>query len=204
MYLPTIMDLQPLYDFRMRPVDRSRRLAVCLLAILLSSCSLFAAKREPIPLASSVDLERFMGDWYVIAFIPIFPERNAHNGIERYALNPDGTIATTYRFRDGAFDGPLKVNRPLGFVRENTNNALWGMQFIWPFKGEYRIAHLESDYSVTIIARSARDYVWLLARKPEMSDQDYARYKSLIETMGYDMSELKRVPQKWPEPPVPK
>jgi apolipoprotein D and lipocalin family protein len=37
------------------------------------------------------------------------------------------------------------------------------------------VAHLEPDYSVTIIARSARDYVWLLARKPDMSDADYAR-----------------------------
>jgi apolipoprotein D and lipocalin family protein len=73
------------------------------------------------------------------------------------------------------------------------------MQFVWPFKGEYRIAHLEPDYSVTIIARSARDYVWLLARKPDMSDADYARYRALIEKMGYDMAELRRVPQRWPE-----
>jgi apolipoprotein D and lipocalin family protein len=174
--------------------------AVGLLAILLAGCSLFEAKRPPIPLASCVDLQRFAGDWYVIAFIPIFPERNAHNAIESYAINGDGTIATTYRFRDGAFDGPLKVHHPQGFVRENTGNALWGMQFFWPIKDEYRIAYLSSDYSTTIIARTKRDYVWLMSRKPEMSEADYARHRAMIAEMGYDLSELRRVPQQWPEP----
>lgn len=166
---------------------------------LLGGCALFGPTREPIPLVPAVDLPRFMGDWYVIGFIPIFPERNAHNGIESYALNPDGTIATTYRFRDKSFTAPVETQKPKGFVVENTGNALWGMQFIWPFRGEYRIVHLEPDYSVTIIARNARDYVWLLARKPEMDEPTFARYRELIGRMAYDVSEFKRQPQQWPE-----
>ena len=177
----------------------ARTIAVASLAISLTGCALFETKRPPVPLARSVDLQRFAGDWYVIAFIPIFPEKNAHNAVESYALNPDGTIATTYRFRDGAFDGPVKIHHPKGFVRENTENALWGMQFIWPIKAEYRIAYLADDYSTTIVARSARDYVWLMSRKPEMSDDDFARHRTMIGEMGYDLSELRRVPQRWPE-----
>ncbi|MGQ0530793.1 MAG: lipocalin family protein [Panacagrimonas sp.] len=169
------------------------------LAALLSACAALGPTREPIPLVPAVDLPRFMGDWYVIGFIPIFLEKDAHNGIETYALNPDGSIATTYRYREGAFDGPLKTNTPKGFVVEGTNNALWGMQFLWPFKGEFRIAHLEPDYSVSIIARNARDYVWLLARTPEINDADFARYTRLIADMGYDISAFRRQPQRWPE-----
>lgn len=155
--------------------------------------------REPIALVPQVDLPRFMGDWYVIGFVPIFPERNAHNPVESYVLNADGTIATTYRYRDGAFDAKLTKNTPKGFVEPDTNNALWGMQFLWPFKGEYRIVHVEPDYSVTIVARNKRDYVWLLSRRPDMDDATYARYRGLIAAMGYDMAAFKRVPQKWPE-----
>lgn len=170
------------------------------LALLLGGCALLGPTREPIPLVAQVDLPRFMGDWYVIGFIPIFPERNAHNGIERYALNPDGSIATTYRFRDGSFTAPVETHQPKGFVVENTGNALWGMQFIWPFRGEYRIAHLEPDYSVTIVARNARDYVWLLARSPDMDEARYEHYRGLIGRMGYDLAKFKRHPQRWPEP----
>jgi hypothetical protein len=31
------------------------------------------------------------------------------------------------------------------------------------------------------------------------SDADYARYRALIEKMGYDMAQLRRIPQRWPE-----
>ena len=80
-------------------------------------------------------------------------------------------------YRKVGFDGPLKTMTPKGFVEPNTNNALWGMRVFWPIKGEYRIAYLKADYSVAIIGRSALDYVWLLARKSEMSDADFERYR---------------------------
>ncbi len=160
---------------------------------------MFGPKRDPIPLVPEVDLPRFMGDWYEIGFTPIFLVRDGHNGVESYALNDDGTIATTYRYRDGGFDEPLVTRSPKGFVVPDTGNALWGMQFVWPFKGEFRIVHLEPDYSVTIIARNKRDYVWLMARNPEMSDADFARYRDMIGEMGYDLADFKRHPQQWPE-----
>lgn len=171
-------------------------------AMLAAGCSLVQPARPPIPLVTAVDLPRFMGDWYVIGFIPIFVERDAHNGIEHYDLRPDGSIATTYRFRDGSFDAPVEVHHPVGFVEPGTSNALWGMQFVWPFTSEYRIVHLEPDYSVTIVGRNARDYVWLMARTPEMSAADLARYRDLIAAMGYDLSRFKLQPQRWPEPPT--
>ena len=57
------------------------------------------------PTVAKVDLPRFMGDWYVIANIPTFIETGAHNAVESYALAEDGSIETTFTFRDGAFDG---------------------------------------------------------------------------------------------------
>jgi len=77
----------------------------------------------------------------------------------------------------------------------NTGNALWGMQFIWPIKAEYRIVELDQDYQNTIIARNARDYVWLMSRQPKISDDQYNRYVLKINEMGYDVSKLVKVPQ---------
>ena len=172
-----------------------------LLALLaITGCSLMSSKREPIALAPAIDLPRFMGDWYVIATIPLWPERNAYNPIETYTLQPDGRIGVRYRMRKGGFDQPLKIYHPTGFVEPGSGNALWGMQFVWPFKGEYRIAFVEPDYSATIIARSKRDYVWLMARAPTMAEADYRRYVQRIAAMGYDVTKLRHVPQQWPEP----
>lgn len=161
---------------------------------LLAGCQASMPPLEPV---DSVDLERFMGDWYVIANIPTFVEKGAHNAVETYRLDDDGTIATTFTFRKDAFDGPEKQYHPRGYVRDTQSNAEWGMQFVWPFKGDYRIIYLEDDYSTTIIGRNKRDYVWLMAREPQISASEYANAVQIIADAGYDVSDLQRVPQQW-------
>lgn len=146
---------------------------------------------------SYVDLDRFMGDWYVIANIPTFLEKGAHNAVERYDLNPDGTIATTFTFRDGGFDGKQKQYNPKGFVKDNSTNALWGMRFVWPIKADYRIVYLNADYSVTVVARQKRDFVWIMARTPTISDREYSDLIDFVESLGYDRDKIQRVPQRW-------
>jgi apolipoprotein D and lipocalin family protein len=68
------------------------------------------------------------------------------------------------------------------------------MQFIWPIKAEYLIAHLDKDYTQTVIARNARDYVWIMARTPKISEEDYKKLTTLVNNLGYDMTKLRRVP----------
>jgi apolipoprotein D and lipocalin family protein len=163
-------------------------------SLTLASCASSGPEMETV---DYVDLERFMGDWYVIANIPTFLEKGAHNAVETYAMNDDGTIATTFTFRDDGFDGELKQYNPKGFVRDTDTNALWGMRFIWPIKADYRIVYLDEDYSQTIIGRQKRDFVWVMAREPNISDSDYETLLGVVESLGYDMSKVERVPQKW-------
>ncbi len=151
----------------------------------------------PIRTADHVDLERFMGDWYAIASIPTFIETGAHNAVESYKLNGDGTVATTFTFREGGFDGEQEAYHPTGYVVDGESNALWDMQFVWPFKAEYRIVYVDDAYSQTIIGRTKRDYVWLMARTPQISEPDYQRLLEIIDAEGYDLSKVKKVPQKW-------
>ena len=143
-----------------------------------------------------VDIERFMGDWYVIANIPTLLEKGAHNAVETYEKNPDGTIATTFTFVDGSFDGKQKKYQPKGFIKDSSN-AIWGMQFIWPVKADYRVIYLDEGYTQTVIGRNKRDYVWIMARTPTISDQDYDKLVAFVASIGYDTSKLERVPQRW-------
>jgi apolipoprotein D and lipocalin family protein len=165
-------------------------------AVLLASCA--SMPKEPISTVPHVDLQRFMGAWYVIASVPTFLEKGAYNAVESYRLDPDGTIATTFTFHKGAFDGPVKTMKPRGFVTDTNSNATWGMQFLWPIKAEYLIAYLDDGYTQTIIARNARDYVWIMARKPEIADADYRKLVDAVAKLGYDTTKLVRVPQRWP------
>ena len=159
--------------------------------VALSACS----ASPKLHTVSHVELERFMGDWYVVANIPTFIERQAHNAIESYELVDDKQVATTFRFNQGSFDGPIKTYRPTGFVSDDPSNAIWRMQFIWPFKADYRVIYLNGDYTHTVIGRNKRDYVWIMARTPSIPESDYAAIVKLIASQGYDTEKISLVPQ---------
>lgn len=110
-----------------------RRSSMLLLLTLAVHGSAGASdSRAALPRADTVDVPRFMGDWYVIAHIPTRPERSAYDAVESYALRPDGRIQTTFTFRKGSFQAPLKSMHPIGQVAKEGNGALWRMQFFWP------------------------------------------------------------------------
>jgi apolipoprotein D and lipocalin family protein len=172
------------------------RIRAALAYLLLAGCS--SAAPPPLALAPNVDLARFMGDWYVIASIPTFIETGAHNAVESYRLETDGSIATTFTFREGGFDGEPKRYTPRGFVVEGTGNAVWGMRFVWPIKADYRIAYLSQDYGLVVIGREKRDYAWIMARQPQIAEADYQRLLGFLHDQGYDTARLRKVPQQWP------
>ena len=139
------------------------------LAMLALACTLCADcddRGPPLAIEPHVDLERFMGSWYVIANIPTRLERDAHNAIEEYQLQADGTIATTFSFNASAPDGPRKSYHPRGFVVDWQNNAVWGMRFVWPIKADYRIIYVDQGYTQTVIGRVPQQLVAALGAAP--------------------------------------
>jgi len=164
---------------------------------LLGGCS--TTDLPPIRTVEQVDLKRFMGDWYVVASIPTFIERDAHNAVESYRLLDDGRVATRFSFNEGGFDGERKTFTPTGFVLDRQSNAVWGMRFIWPIKADYRIVYVDDDYRRTIIGRVKRDYVWIMARSPHIPPREMQRLTAIVADQGYDVSKLRPVPQHWPD-----
>lgn len=172
-----------------------RVLAGALAAVLVALPGCRTA--PPLATVPAVDLDRYMGDWYVVASIPAPLERNSYNGIESYRLAPDGTILTTYTFRDGGFDGPARRYTPNARVRNVKTHAEWGMQFVWPLRSEYLITYLADDYSAAIVARSARDYAWILSRTPDPAPGAMDDLIARLGRQGYDTQRVRRVPQRW-------
>ena len=167
---------------------------------LLASMVLLVSCRSPknlLPTADSVNLESFMGTWYVFGYTPILVDGKAHNATEHYRLQPNGRIQTTYQYRNGSFNGPLKTFRPKGFVHNKETNAEWRMQFIWPFKAAYLILHYDEAAGETIIGHPNRKYVWIMLREPEYQEDTYKRLINKIVSLGYQSEKIKRLPQDW-------
>jgi len=162
-------------------------------ALLLAACQSQPTMQTPAP---HVDLPRYMGDWHVIAAIPSRPEKDAYDSVESYSLDADGTIATTFRYRKGGFEGKRKEIHARGFVKDHTTNAVWGMRLVWPIKSDYRIAWIAPDYSQVIVAREKRDYLWIMARSAHIPEEALRERIAFAVSLGYDAKKIRRMPQR--------
>ena len=166
-----------------------------LLAVLtVAACTSNPSAPLPEP---QVDLDRYMGDWYVLASIPTPLETKAYDAIERYRLADDGTVETTFTYSNGSHDGEQREYTATGFVTEDPSNAVWEMQFLWPFRADYRVLHVDPDYQVTVIGREKRDFAWIMARTPQLPDAQYATLVELLRDVGYDdesLADLREIP----------
>ncbi|MEM7232032.1 MAG: lipocalin family protein [Planctomycetota bacterium] len=175
---------------------RSRRVRVLslvslgVLAVSLSNCS----SGPPMPTVQSVDLDRFMGRWYVVAHIPTSLEAEAYDATETYSKTESGEIDIRFRFREGSHEAEEQEHQFSARVEDDESSAVWGVQPFWPLRLEYRVIYLDKTYETTIIGRTRRDYAWIMTRDPRVPD---ARLEALVDKLsenGYELDALRRIP----------
>ncbi len=162
-----------------------------ILAMLLASCA-----TSPLPrTVNHLDLQKFMGDWYVISYLPWFAEKGNVNTMDIYELAPDGKINVTYAFRKKTLDAPRKEWKATAKVYNKETNAHWKVQFIPPFSADFLVLDLADDYRYTVVGGSSRNLVWIMSRTPTLPDKDYQGIVQRLQKRGYDTSKLQRVVQ---------
>ena len=143
-----------------------------------------------------VEIDRFMGDWHVIASIPTPFEDGVHNGVESYRWNEDEQIVEiAFTFRKDSFDGEKKVIGQKGFIQDPVGKSHWLVQPFWPLKFGYIVIDLDPNYQWTTVGVPDKSYVWIMARSHKMNEADYQKALNRLEKLGYDLTKLKLVPQ---------
>lgn len=174
-----------------------RRLALLLpLLMLLAACaSTGGTAMPPLTSTATVDLERYMGRWWVIANVPYFAERGKVATADIYALREDGRIANTYAYRK-AFDKPEKTMDGVATVVPGTNNAQWRIAFFGGLvKADLLVMEVAPDYSWALIGHPKRKLAWIFAREQTMDEALYQQLRAKFAAWGYDPETISRVPQ---------
>lgn len=144
----------------------------------------------------SLDIHKFMGDWYVIGLIPNVIETDATNGIESYSLNEKGDVEIQYTFKK---KGKMKTMTAKAFI-QNPENTFWKVQFLWPVKLPYYVIDLDEDYQYTVVGVPNRKFVWIMSRTPEIAPELYAEILRRLAAIGYNLSDIQKMEQKWNQP----
>ena len=56
--------------------------------------------------------------------------------------------------------------------------------------GRYEVAFLDEDYSRAVVSGGSLNYLWLLARRPQLDDGELQPMLHCAEELGYDTSQL--------------
>ena len=168
----------------------------CLVAILaLNACSP-PMKLAPLKTVPYVDLQRYVGDWYVFAHIPYSLEKGKVGTLDRYALRPDGRMDNIFLFRKGSLDAPLEQWKGVAWVHNRETNAEWRVQFIRPLRAPYHVIDLDPEYQWSVVGYPNRKLAWVLSRKPTLDDATYQGILKRLAAQGYDPAKLAKVPQR--------
>ena len=150
---------------------------------------------QPLTLAPAIDLNRFMGRWYVIANIPYFAERGFVGSYAEYSLQPDGGIEDLYFGRKKNFDAPIEKHALKDKVVPGTGNAEWSASPFWPLTYNFMILYVDPDYQLALLGYPNKQLGWVYARSPTISDAAYAELLIKMDQQGYDTSRIQRIPQ---------
>lgn len=150
-------------------------------------------------------LEKFLGSWYVIANIPTPFEKGAYNAMETYSASKDSKhdIDISFHFNKHSFTGKHSEMKQKGWVHNQATKAEWRISPIVagltvPYKAPYIICDVTGSgdkYDTTIIGYPDRSYLWIMARKPELTDSEYESELNKAKEMGYDLTKINKVPQ---------
>ena len=166
-----------------------------LAGLLLVGTGCASSNHSPLPTVEQVDLDRFMGDWYVVGLIPNRIEKDAYESVESYAMRPDGKIAITYEYRKGGFKGPKKTLNMVARVGDGGQGAEWRVRPFWPLSLKYLVTDLADDYRYTVVAHPSRNYAWIMAREKTLNDADWESVLGRLEGQGFELDRIVRVPQ---------
>jgi len=145
-----------------------------------------------------VDLKRFSKKWYVIAGRFTFLEKGAHNAVEEYTFNQkEQKIDINFYFNKDSFDGTLKKIPQKAWIENQETNAYWKVSPFWPLKFDYLVIALAEDYSWTAIGVPSQKYLWIMADKWDVSEEQLEIIIKKVNNINYSVQDIVRIPQKW-------
>jgi len=175
------------------PLRRFHLLPSALAVLLFAGCT---TDKKSLPAAvASVDLDRYMGRWYVISHTPYFLEKGKVASYDTYARRPDGKLTNNFTFREKTVDGPEKTWEGTARIIEPVSNAIWKVSFIWPVSVTYKILALDPAYRWAVVGTNDGGLLWVLGRERQLPADTYAAILADLKARGLSADTLELVPQ---------
>jgi dehydrogenase/reductase SDR family protein 12 len=144
-----------------------------------------------------IDLEKFMGRWYVIGSIPTFADKGSTNNTEDYSYDSArGIVQISFGYnKPGKESKRSKLLQRAKVVNEAKTRWSLSPKFgvYLPLGIPYLILDCAEDYSHTIIGVPDRSYLWIMARSVQIEDALYEELLEKARRHGFDLKQVVKV-----------
>lgn len=159
---------------------------ILFLLLLTSACTRIPTGIEPV---QSFEVDRYLGKWYEIARLDHGFERGLSQVTAEYQPREAGGIRVINRGYSAAEQQWEQAEGKAFFVGDK-NTAHLKVSFFGPFYGSYIVFELDAQYQYAFVSGPSRDYLWLLAREPVVSEALKAEFIDRAEQLGFATQDL--------------
>lgn len=155
--------------------------------LLLTACVGIPENVKPV---ENFRLERYLGKWYEIARMDHSFERGLTRVTAEYSLREDGGVKVVNRGYSEQL-GKWKEAEGKAYFVDKPDQAFLKVSFFGPFYGSYIVFELDNDqYQYSVISGPDKSYMWILARKPEISTQVRDALIARATALGFETGKL--------------
>ena len=159
--------------------------------LLLGGC---VALPDGVEAVRGFQLESYLGTWYEIARLDHSFERGLSRVTAEYRRREDGGVQVVNRGFN-ARTGQWKQANGRAYFVADPQLAQLKVSFFGPFYGGYNVIALDADYQWALVCGPNRDYLWILARQPQLDPQVQARLIKMADSFGFSTRKLILVEQ---------
>lgn len=168
-------------------LKRAKLALVATLLVILSGCTGRPDGVEPV---TAFDINRYQGVWYEVMRLDHSFERGLTNVTATYKLRDDGSVGVLNRGFNRAHCRWKEADGRAVF-QGATDTASLSVTFFWPFAGGYHVFALDrQDYGWAMISGPSHDYLWILARQPDLSPEIRQRLVDKARDLGFPVDGL--------------
>ena len=149
--------------------------------LILISTLLLSKSPTPVPY---VDIKKFSGLWYEVARTYNSYQKNCVASSVEYALQEDNTYKVFNRCFENVIGGDLIEYKGSAESVDGRSMSKLDMTYFFIFSKEYRVIHLEKDYSAAVVADKEMDQVWIMSKKPTLQKQ---KFNQILAKLGKNM-----------------
>ena len=162
------------------------RTLTLMLAALVAGC---AQIPDGVTAVDGFDADRYLGKWYEIARLDHRFERGLDQITATYSAREDGGIDVLNRGFDTA-KGEWKEAQGRAKFSGAPGTAMLKVSFFGPFFGGYNVLDLDPEYQIALVSGPTREYLWILARRPDPPREEIERLVRRAGELGFDTASL--------------